>query len=142
MKLSNLFQPLKVIPRNAKTSTDMTSKSQKVRNEMNFSEELLKKNCFQLMLETGLIRPASNGMYTILPLLQRSIEKLTTLLDRTMRDVGAQKITLPTLTTTELWKKSGRLSTAPTELLFVKDRHGKEFILSPVWRLKYFIKLG
>lgn len=87
----------------------------------------------------GLIRSAANGMFHVLPLLQRSLEKCVDLVDNSMKEVECQKVTLPTLTPCELWKKSGRLNTAATELLKVKDRHEKEFVLSPVSILLLFL---
>lgn len=83
------------------------------------------------MLEMGLIKSGSNGMFHLLPLLQKSLEKCIGLVDDCMEEIGAQKMTMPILTASELWKKSGRYDTAATELLLVSDRHGKESILSP-----------
>lgn len=79
----------------------------------------------------GLIRSGSNGMFHLLPLLQRSLEKCVGVVDEFMGEIGAQKMTMPILTPSELWKKSGRYDTAATELLLVTDRQGKESILSP-----------
>jgi prolyl-tRNA synthetase len=84
------------------------------------------------MLDLGLIKPAANGTFHILPILQRSLERTVALIDRQMLAVGAQKLTMPTLTPVEHWKKSGRFETAATELLTTKDRHDKLHILSPV----------
>uniref|UniRef100_A0A182QU97 Probable proline--tRNA ligase, mitochondrial n=1 Tax=Anopheles farauti TaxID=69004 RepID=A0A182QU97_9DIPT len=117
-RVSKLFQPALVIPKNATVkSQDITSKSQR------------------LMLEQGLIRQAGNGTFHVLPILQRSLQKAVNLIDRHMESVGAQKLTLPLLTSAELWKKSGRLSSSngatPTELLQTTDRHGKVQILGP-----------
>lgn len=83
------------------------------------------------MLEMGLIRSSANGMFHILPLFQRSLDKCVKLVDTAMHEIEGQKVTLPTLTPSELWKKSGRLHTATTELMTVQDRHEKEFVLSP-----------
>ncbi|KFB37342.1 AGAP003589-PA-like protein [Anopheles sinensis] len=119
-RLSKIFQPALIIPKNATVKNqDITSKSQK------------------LMLEQGLIRQAGNGTFHVLPLLQRSVEKAINLIDVHMQSIGAQKLTLPLLTSAELWKKSGRLgdghssNSPPTELLQTTDRHGKMHILGP-----------
>uniref|UniRef100_A0A182JII1 Probable proline--tRNA ligase, mitochondrial n=1 Tax=Anopheles atroparvus TaxID=41427 RepID=A0A182JII1_ANOAO len=119
-RVSKIFQPALIIPKNATVKNqDITSKSQK------------------LMLEQGLIRQAGNGTFHVLPLLQRSVEKATNVIDLHMQSVGAQKLTLPMLTSADLWKKSGRLGGAsgsngpPTELLQTTDRHGKVQILGP-----------
>ncbi|XP_035895430.1 probable proline--tRNA ligase, mitochondrial [Anopheles stephensi] len=117
-RASKLFQPALIIPKNATIkSQDITSKSQR------------------LMLEQGLIRQAGNGTFYLLPLLQRSLQKAINLIDRHMEMIGAQRLTLPLLTSAELWKKSGRLASSdggkPTELLQTTDRHGKVQILGP-----------
>uniref|UniRef100_A0A182M4Y8 Probable proline--tRNA ligase, mitochondrial n=1 Tax=Anopheles culicifacies TaxID=139723 RepID=A0A182M4Y8_9DIPT len=117
-RISKLFQPALIIPKNATVkSHDITSKSQR------------------LMLEQGLIRQAGNGTFYLLPLLQRSLQKAINLIDEHMVKIGAQKLTLPLLTSAELWKKSGRLDSSesgtPTELLQTTDRHGKVQILGP-----------
>lgn len=84
------------------------------------------------MIDLGLLRNCGNGTFYILPMLQRSVEKLTKILDYYMRAIDGQKVTLPTLTAAELWKKTGRFDNAQTELLVVKDRHEKLQLLSPV----------
>ncbi|XP_053660111.1 probable proline--tRNA ligase, mitochondrial [Anopheles marshallii] len=117
-RISKLFQPALITPKNATIkSQDITSKSQR------------------LMLEQGLIRQAGNGTFYLLPLLQRCLQKAINLVDRHMEEIGAQKLTLPLLTSAELWRKSGRLGSSdngtPTELLQTTDRHGKVQILGP-----------
>lgn len=91
------------------------------------------------MIDTGLIKHCGNGTYYILPLLQRSMEKLIKIIDKYMSEIDGQKLTMPTLTAADLWKKSGRFETAATELMITKDRHDRMQILSPV--SCYFTKI-
>ena len=49
-------------------------------------------------------------MYAFLPLGQRALTKLSTLIDEGMKVVGAQKVLLPALTAGHLWKKTGMVS--------------------------------
>ncbi|XP_058825055.1 probable proline--tRNA ligase, mitochondrial [Topomyia yanbarensis] len=114
-KLSKIFQPSLIIPKNASVKKqDVTSKSQR------------------LMLEQGLIRQAGNGTFYILPLLQRAVEKTIALVDLYMQQhVKAEKLSLPMLTSAELWRQSGRLDSAEAELMKTTDRHGKMQILGP-----------
>lgn len=84
------------------------------------------------MLEMGLIKHAGNGTFYILPTLQRSLEKCINIVDMNMKKIQAQKLICPTLTSAELWKKSGRLESTGSELMTTIDRHGKKQILSPV----------
>ncbi|CAH2100989.1 unnamed protein product [Euphydryas editha] len=112
--LSQIFQPIITIPKGAKIkNTEITCKSQK------------------LLLECGLVRPTSAGFFTLLPLARRAITKLENIIQRCLDDIGAQRITLPCLTTAKLWATSGRLDDVGPELIKVVDRHGKNFLLAP-----------
>lgn len=84
------------------------------------------------MLDNGLIKNCANGTFYILPLLQRSVEKLIKIVDKYMSEIDGQKMTMPALTAADLWKKTGRFDSAQTELMMTKDRHERLQILSPV----------
>lgn len=84
------------------------------------------------MAEMGLTKSSGSGTFFILPLLQRSVEKLEKILDKYMQEIDGQKITMPTLTELELWKKTGRYDETKTELMVLQDRHDKMHLLSPV----------
>ena len=84
------------------------------------------------MVNAGIITNTSAGMYAFLPFGMRALEKLTHLVDEEMKLIGAQKILLPVLTPSSLWKKTSRFEEALPELFMLKDRHGKEYVLSPV----------
>lgn len=84
------------------------------------------------MTELGLLKPAANGTFQIMPLAQRSMDKLCDLVNAAMFTVEGQKLTLPILTSSALWNKSGRLKGDITEFFMLRDRHSKEFLLSPV----------
>lgn len=113
-RLSRLFQPLNVKPKDAPDRKDSAvSVSQK------------------LLMDTGIISLRSHGMFGLLPLGQRVMMKLTKLIDQEMNRVGAQRLSLPLLTNGDLWKKTGRWETTGQELMKLEDRHGKEYVLSP-----------
>lgn len=135
-RVSRLFQPLVVVPKNAVVKkNEVTSKSQKVRNQHKFVRQIC---CFafeiylQLMTELGLIHSANNGTYYLLPLLLRSVEKLSAIVDEEMAKIGGQKMILPILTSSELWHKTGRLKDIGREVMTSVDRHNHTQILSPV----------
>lgn len=92
------------------------------------------------MLDLGLIKSAGNGFFHLLPLYQKSLDKCIKLLDTHMCKVNAQKISMPLLTASSLWKKSGRFDEAQIELFVTKDRHDKMHVLGPVSE-NSFIKL-
>lgn len=60
------------------------------------------------MIEHGLMKPLTTGIYYYLPLLQRSIEKTSKLISRFMSRADAQQVTIPILTPANLWKDSGK----------------------------------
>lgn len=113
-KLSKIFQPVNVIPKDAKLkSQGMMSNSQKVINS-NFIPKCTNSinNYFflflQLMLELGIIKPASSGSYHFLPLAMRALDKLTKIVDYEMNKIGGQRVLFPTLANAKLWKATGK----------------------------------
>lgn len=60
------------------------------------------------MIDEGIIAPSNNGFFHLLPLAVRSLEKLTRLIDKHMAEIGAQKISCPTLTASSVWEKTGK----------------------------------
>lgn len=83
------------------------------------------------MLQAGMITQNAGGLYTLLPLAQRSLEKLIAVVDKELVRIGCQKITLPTLCPVTLWKKSGRWESYGGELFRLHDRKNAEFCLAP-----------
>ena len=59
------------------------------------------------MLKLGLIRRSTAGIYHLLPMAFRSLEKLEALIDNEMKAIGAAKMAMPVLTPAVLWKKTG-----------------------------------
>ena len=69
-----------------------------------------------LLTRAGFIRQAASGVYNLLPLAQRTLEKIEAVIDKEMQSIGGQKLRLPSLTCPELWKKSGRWQSAGPEV--------------------------
>ena len=61
----------------------------------------------QLMQDLGVIHQASTGVFHLLPLGERSLQKLISIVDDEMSKISAQKLLLPLLTLGELWKVTG-----------------------------------
>jgi prolyl-tRNA synthetase len=108
-----LFQPLNIVPRGAEVKREVLPK------------------CQRLMLDMGILGHGSNGMYHLLPLGYRALHKLERLIDSHLAAIGAQRIQMPILTKSEVWKSTSRYDTMGSELFKVLDRHGKEYLLSP-----------
>lgn len=56
----------------------------------------------------GLIKQSSAGVYNLLPVALRALEKLIHLIDKHMQGIGAAKIAMPMIIPTPLWEKSGK----------------------------------
>ena len=70
-------------------------------------------------------------MYSFLPLGQRVINEMESIIDEHLESVGAQKIQMPILQNIKRWEDSGRRSLMDKELFCLKDRKGQEYCLSP-----------
>jgi len=59
------------------------------------------------MLSCGLVRQSCSGIYHLLPLGQRAMDKLSLLVERAMASINASKMSMPLLTPAALWQRSG-----------------------------------
>ncbi|KAG6033301.1 hypothetical protein E4U41_006949 [Claviceps citrina] len=74
---------------------------------------------------------AQSGIFQLLPLGLRVQDKLEALLDKHMASIGASKLSLSSLTSEELWRRSGRLDHVSSELFRLTDRKQFPMMLSP-----------
>jgi prolyl-tRNA synthetase len=58
-------------------------------------------------------------------------DKIERLIDKHMQSVGAAKVSLSSISSQELWERSGRLQGRDSELFQLEDRKGAKFLLSP-----------
>lgn len=71
---------------------------------------------FQLMTDLGIIKPAMVGCFHFLPLGIRAIDKLSKLVQEEMESIEAQKISMPFLSSTDLWLRTGQFSSRQTSM--------------------------
>ncbi|MBT3266650.1 proline--tRNA ligase [Candidatus Poribacteria bacterium] len=85
----------------------------------------------QLLIRAGLIRQLSSGLYTLLPLAQRSARKIEAVIREEMDRIGGQEINMPLVQPADLWRESGRYQQmAGKELLAFADHNGREHVLA------------
>ena len=84
----------------------------------------------QLLVRAGYIRQLSAGIYSILPLGQRAILKITAIVREEMNAIGAQEFYLPALNPREIWEESGRWSVMGENMFRLKDRKGADLCLA------------
>ncbi|NLW48146.1 MAG: proline--tRNA ligase [Firmicutes bacterium] len=85
----------------------------------------------QLMLRAGMIRKSAAGVYTYLPLAQRVLRKIMTIVREEMDREDGQELALPIVQPAEIWKESGRWDVYGPEMFRLEDRHHREFCLGP-----------
>jgi prolyl-tRNA synthetase len=85
----------------------------------------------RLMIRAGLIKRLGAGIYTYLPMGLRVIRKVEAIIREEMNRAGAVELLMPVVQPAELWVESGRFQAYGPELLRVKDRHERDFVIQP-----------
>jgi len=85
----------------------------------------------RLMLRAGLIRRLAGGIYTWMPLGLRVSRKVENIVREEMNRAGAIELSMPVVQPAELWQETGRWQAYGPELLRLKDRHERNFVIQP-----------
>ncbi len=85
----------------------------------------------QLMTRAGMIKKLGAGIYTYMPMGLRVIQKVEAIVREEMNRAGAIELTMPVVQPAELWQESGRFASMGPELMRVKDRHERDFVVQP-----------
>lgn len=85
----------------------------------------------KLMMRAGLIKRLGAGIYSYMPMGLRVIRKVENIIREEMNRAGAVELLMPVVQPAELWEETGRFQKMGPELLRVKDRHERDFIIQP-----------
>ncbi len=85
----------------------------------------------RLMLRAGMVRQASAGIYSWLPLGFRVLKKIEQIVREEQDASGAQELLMPTIQSADLWRESGRYDDYGKEMLRIKDRHERDMLYGP-----------
>ena len=85
----------------------------------------------KLMTRAGMIRKLAGGIYTYMPIGLRVIRKIETIIREEMNRAGAIELLMPVVQPAELWQETGRWDKMGPEMMRVKDRHDRDFIIQP-----------
>ena len=85
----------------------------------------------QLMTRAGMIKKLGSGIYSYMPMGLRVIRKVEAIVRDEMNKAGAIEMTMPVIQPAELWQETGRFEKMGPELLRIKDRHDRDFIVQP-----------
>ncbi|MFD9624284.1 proline--tRNA ligase [Peribacillus muralis] len=83
----------------------------------------------QLLLRAGFMRQNSSGVYSFMPLGKKVLQKVEAIVREEMENAGAVELLMPALQQAELWQESGRWYTYGPELMRLKDRNNRDFVL-------------
>ncbi len=85
----------------------------------------------RLMLRAGMVRQASAGIYSWLPLGFRVLKKIEQIVREEQDRAGAHEVLMPTVQSADLWRESGRYDHYGKEMLRFTDRHGRDMLYGP-----------
>ncbi len=85
----------------------------------------------KLMMRAGMIKKLGAGIYTYMPMGLRVIRKVEAIVREEMNRAGSVELTMPVIQPAELWQETGRFTTNGPELLRIKDRHDRDYVVQP-----------
>ncbi|MBX3586496.1 MAG: proline--tRNA ligase [Ramlibacter sp.] len=85
----------------------------------------------RLMMRAGLIKKLGAGIYSYMPMGLRVVRKVEAIVREEMNRAGAVELLMPVVQPAELWQETGRWDKMGPELMRVKDRHDRDFIIQP-----------
>ncbi len=85
----------------------------------------------QLMMRAGLVKKLGAGIYNWMPMGLRVVRKIEAIVRDEMNKAGAVELLMPVVQPAEFWQETGRWDKMGPELMRVKDRHERDFIIQP-----------
>ncbi|MEO0401884.1 MAG: proline--tRNA ligase [Pseudomonadota bacterium] len=85
----------------------------------------------RLMLRAGMIKQASAGIYSWLPMGFKVLRKIENIVHEEQARAGHMPMLMPTIQSADLWRESGRYDAYGTEMLRFKDRHDRDMLFTP-----------
>ena len=85
----------------------------------------------KLMMRAGMIKKLGAGIYSYMPMGLRVIRKVEAIVREEMNRAGAVEISMPVVQPAELWQETGRFEAMGPELLRIKDRHARDYVVQP-----------
>ncbi|WP_254864437.1 aminoacyl--tRNA ligase-related protein [Halovivax gelatinilyticus] len=83
------------------------------------------------MMRAGLIRKFGSGLYGLTPTGHRLRTNVCSLITREMNAIGGQRISIPSLNYSDIWRASGRWERFEGEMFTFENRDGRRLCLAP-----------
>ncbi len=84
----------------------------------------------QLLLRAGYIRQLGTGIFSYLPLAQRSLARIMAIMREEMNAIGGQEICMPVVHPADIWKETGRYFQIGNEMGRFKDKNDHDMVLA------------
>jgi len=85
----------------------------------------------KLLIRAGFIQQIASGIFSLLPMGNKSISKIRNIIREEMDSIGGQEVNLPVVQPRDLWVESGRAETFLPPLASFSDRKNREMVLAP-----------
>ncbi len=86
----------------------------------------------QLAIRAGLVRPVAAGIYALMPLGWRVMQRIEAILRDELDAIGGQEMRMPVVQPAEIWQVTGRWETfGPVLQTFSANDAGRDFVLGP-----------
>ena len=84
----------------------------------------------QLLVRAGFIRQLSAGVYSLMPLGWRAVDKIEDIMRSEMNAIGGQELYMPVVHPADIWKETGRWYKFGAEMSRFQDRKGRDMALA------------
>lgn len=84
----------------------------------------------KLMVRGGFVRQFAAGIYMMLPLGWRVMQRITKIIREEMNAIGGQELSMPTMHPADVWQASGRYDAIGDEMFRFKDRGDRDMVLA------------
>lgn len=84
-----------------------------------------------LLVRAGMIKKSSSGVYMMMPMGKRVIEKIEAIVREEMNSTGCQELKMPALILEDVYARSGRRDAFGSNMFALKDRYSKNYVLGP-----------
>ncbi len=85
----------------------------------------------KLMMRAGMVKKLGVGIFTYMPMGLRVIRKVEAIVREEMNRAGSIELTMPVVQPAEFWQETGRFEKMGPELLRIKDRHDRDYVIQP-----------
>lgn len=84
-----------------------------------------------LLVRAGMIKKSSSGVYMMMPLGLKALEKIENIIREEMNAIDSQELSMPALIPEEVFINSGRRESFGNSMFALKDRFNRPFVLGP-----------